>query len=59
MRSDIKDLYLVFDDYMGKLGVIGIFKDATVSEYFKQNSPFTHIRKIYTDCLLQEQTNEK
>ena len=58
MLSDIKELYLVFEDYMGKRGVVGIFKDITVAKYFNVNTPFSHIKKIYTDIILQEQTND-
>ena len=54
MRSEIKELYLVFEDYLGKLSVVGIFKDITVAKYFTENKPFSHIKKIYTDIILQE-----
>ena len=39
---------------MGKLDVVGIFKDITVAKYFYDNTPFSYVKKIYTDMISQE-----
>ena len=46
----MKELYIVYEDYMGKKDIIGIFKEIENAKYYQQNySEFCYVKKIITD----------
>ena len=46
----MKELYMVYEDYMGKINIIGIFKNIENAKYYKENySSFCCVKKIITD----------
>ena len=48
-------LYIVYEDYMGKKDIIGIFKEIENAKYYHENySPFCYVKKIITDIEVQQ-----
>ena len=46
----MKELFIVYEDYMCRKEIIGIFKNVMMAKYYKENwSEFCHIKKIITD----------
>ena len=46
----MKELYIVYEDYMGRKDIIGIFKEVENAKYYKENySEFCYVKKIITD----------
>lgn len=49
----MRELYVVYEDYMGRKDIIGIFKKNENARYYQENySEFCYVKKIITDIEL-------
>ena len=51
----MRELYIVYEDYMGRKDIIGIFKEIENAKYYQENySKFCYVKKVITDIEFNE-----